>query len=318
MARYTTLSSAQLAQVVAHYTIGTPKRLTEIAGGFGNSNFRLTTTTGDFLLKICDEKNRAELDTQIAVLQPLQHPRFPTAYPVLTRDRHAIVHEDFGSVMLFPFLPGEPPPPTQETLAVIGEALALMHRIPPLAGLPPFSMGVSQMRPFLKEVRGTPIATHPFVTTLESELERLTPVLSTPLRKGIIHGDLFLDNTLFEGDKLVAILDFEEVCHDALILDVAMTLIGCCYTSEHELNRQAAHRFLETYNRFCPLRDTDWELLHPYIHYAALSIAFWRFRQYNVRHPDPERAESYQEMLTRSERWTLANTDKPIKAEICL
>ena len=35
---------------------------------------------------------------------------------------------------------------------------------------------------------------------------------STKLPKGIIHGDLFHDNLLFKGDKLVAMLDFEAAC----------------------------------------------------------------------------------------------------------
>ena len=303
MARYTTLSPTEVAHIVAKYPIGTPMKLEEIAGGFGNSNFKLTTTTGEFLLKICDEKDSTELDMQIALLQHLHAHAYPTVYPILTKDQKPLTHETFGSVMLYPFLQGEQPQPSPNTLAQLGEALAKLHCIPPISGLPRFAMGISQMTPFFKEVQGTEFATHPFVKSLKSQLESMEPQLTGSLPTGLLHGDLFLDNTLFDGDEMVAILDFEEGCHDTLLIDVGMTLIGCCYTSEHQLNLEAAQRFLDAYNALRPLTENEWQSLDCFIHYAALSIAFWRFRQFNIRRPDVHRANTYKEMIIRSAEW---------------
>ena len=300
MARYTNLSPTELAHIVAQYPIGTSLKLEEISGGFGNSNFKLTTTNGEFLLKICDEKDPAELNMQIALLEQLHQHGYPTVYPILTKDQKPLIHETFGSVMLYPFLRGTQPPPSPEVLAQLGTALAKLHRVPPIAGLPRFAMGISQMRPFFQEVRDTQFARHPFVESLKSELETMESQLSTPLPMGLLHGDLFLDNTLFDGDKLVAILDFEEGCYDTLLLDVGMTIIGCCYTSEHRLILKAAQRFLEAYNAMRSMTESEWQHLDCFVHYAALSIAFWRFRQFNIRRPDVQRANTYQEMITRS------------------
>ena len=313
MARYTTLSSSELAHIVAQYPIGTPLKLEEMLGGFGNSNFKLTTTAGEFLLKICDEKEPTELQMQISLLQHLYKHAYPTVYPILTKDRKPITHETVGSVMLYPFLQGEEPQPSPNTLEQLGEALAKLHRIPPIDGLPRFAMGISQMVPFFKEVQGIQFATHPFVESLKSQLESMKPQLNASLPMGLLHGDLFLDNTLFNGDQMVAILDFEEGCYDVLLIDVGMTLIGCCYTPKHELNLKAAHRFLDAYTTVRPLTESEWDHLDGFVHYAALSIAFWRFRQFNIRRPDTHRANTYQEMLTRSEQWTIANESKHIK-----
>ncbi len=303
MARYTTLSPTEVAHIVAQYPIGTPLKLEEIAGGFGNSNFKLTTTDGEFLLKICDEKDSTELDMQIALLQHLHEHAYPTVYPILTKDQKPLTHETFGSVMLYPFLKGGQPHPSPSTLAQLGEALAKLHCIPPISGLPRFAMGISQMTPFFKEVQGTEFAAHPFVKSLKSQLESMEPQLTASLPTGLLHGDLFLDNTLFDSDEMVAILDFEEGCHDTLLIDVGMTIIGCCYTSQHQLNFKAAHRFLDAYNASRPLIGSEWQSLDCFIHYAALSIAFWRFRQFNIRRPDVHRANTYKEMITRSAEW---------------
>ena len=300
MAHYTNLSPTELAHVVAQYPIGTSLKLEEIPGGFGNSNFKLTTTDGEFLLKICDEKDSAELNMQISLLQHLRQHTYPTVYPILTKDQKFLTHETFASVMLYPFLQGEEPLPSPNILAQLGEALAKLHCIPPVAGLPCFAMGISQMRPFLQEVQDTEFATHPFVELLKSQLESLEPHLNAPLPMGLLHGDLFLDNTLFKGEEMVAILDFEEGCYDTLLIDVGMTIIGCCYTSAHQLNLKAARRFLDAYNVVRPLTESEWKHLDCFVHYAALSIAFWRFRQFNIRRPDAHRANTYQEMITRS------------------
>ena len=307
MANYTTLSPTALARIVSHYAIGTPLGLEVVPGGFGNSNFKLKTTDGTFLLKICDEKHPAELHMQIALLAHLRQHAYPTAYPILQRDGEALHVTENYCVMLYPFLPGATPSPSQRTAAQIGEALAQLHCIPPIAGLPRFPMGISQIVPFLEEVQGNPqFATHPFVAWLTSQLEWMMPQLTAVLPTGLLHGDLFLDNTLFDGDRMVAILDFEEGCHDTLLIDVAMAIVGCCYTAQHQLNLAAAQRFLDAYNASRPLTASEWDSLDCFVHYAALCIAFWRFRQFNIRRPDALRANTYQEMITRSAEWQAA------------
>ena len=313
MARYTTLSPTELDRIVSQYLIGTALKLEEIPGGFGNSNFKLTTTDGEFLLKICDEKDSIELNMQITLLQHLHQHAYPTVYPIPTKDQKHLTQETFGSVMLYPFLQGEQPESSPGTLAQLGEALAKLHCTPPIAGLPRFAMGISQMIPFFEEIHGTPFATHPFVESLKSQLESMEPQLNAPLPMGLLHGDLFLDNALFDGDQMVAILDFEEGCYDTLLIDVGMTLIGCCYTPENQLNLEAAQRFLDAYNALRPLTENERQCLDCFVDYAALSIAFWRFRQFNIRRPDPHRANTYQEMITRSAQFKLRDTTHYLK-----
>ncbi len=303
MAQYTTLSPDELTDIVSHYAIGNTLLLDNIPGGFGNSNFKLTTTEGTYLLKICDEKNLTELRIQIEMLEHLQQHSYPTVYPISQKSGDVLHVTPDYNVMIYPFLEGKTPNPSQSVLEQIGDTLARLHSISPLTGLPRFPMGLAQITPFLEEVKETRFYSHPFITWLKSELEWIRPEMSKTLPKGLLHGDLFLDNTLFDGGKMVAILDFEEACHDTLLIDVAMTIIGCCYTNQHQLNISSVHGFLNSYNASRPLTDEEWNSLDCFVHYAGLSIAFWRFRQYNIRHPNKQLAEIYQEMITRSANW---------------
>lgn len=303
MAAYSSLSPEELAHIVSHYTIGTPLKCETMVGGFGNSNFKLTTDEGAFLLKICDEKTTEELQLQTSLLAHLKKYEYTTPYPILQKDGKALHLSAKYRVMIYPFLNGGTPYPTEYVLRQIGEALAQLHKIPSLFELPRFPMGIAQITPFLDKVRKTQFAKHPFLKWLESELEWIIPELDLPLPTGLLHGDLFLDNTLFIEDQMVAILDFEEGCHDTLLIDVAMTIIGCCYTSLNDLDERLVHCFLEAYNISRPLTEDECNTLDSYVYYAALAIAFWRFRQFNIRRPDQDSANSYKDMIIRSTNW---------------
>ena len=243
MAKYTTLILTEISDIVSHYTIGAALDIEDIPGGYGNSNFKLTTTEGTFLLKICDEKNLRELQQQVALLEHLHKHAYPTAYPIVQKNGKSLYVSSNYNVMIYPFLNGSTPLPSEQVLMQIGAALAKLHGIPVLPELPRFPMGQSQIDPFLIDVRDTKFATHPFITWLESELEWIKPELDKSLPKGLLHGDMFLDNTLFHEGKLVAILDFEEVCHDTLLIDIGMTIIGCCYTTDTPIGSAFCIRF---------------------------------------------------------------------------
>lgn len=303
MPQYTSPSEEELSEIFKHYEIGRPLKIEDIQGGYGNSNFKLTTTDGIFLLKICDEKNVDQLLMQIELLKHLQQHAYPTVYPILQKNDEALLIFNNYHVMIYPFLNGGTPLPSQQVLTQIGDALAKLHSIPPLPDLPCFPMGISDINPFLDDVKNTRFSGHPFLIWLKSELEWIEPEIEKPLPTGLLHGDLFLDNTLFVENKLKAIIDFEEVCYDKMMIDIGMTIIGCCYTAENQLDPVSVNGFLESYNAIRIMTDEEWDSLDCYVHYAALSIAFWRFRQFNIRYPDESSADKYFEMITRSANW---------------
>ena len=68
---------------------------------------------------------------------------------------------------------------------------------------------------------------------LAEEIDYLEQHITDNLPKGLIHGDLFYDNLLFDplsgmpgGFK--AIIDFEEACHYHLIFELGMGMVGAC------------------------------------------------------------------------------------------
>ena len=64
------------------------------------------------------------------------------------------------------------------------------------------------------------------VARLRPELAGLARERTPDLPRGVIHGDLFIDNVLFDGPEMVALLDFEQASWGKLTYDLAVTVLA--------------------------------------------------------------------------------------------
>ncbi len=92
-------------------------------------------------------------------------------------------------------------------------------------------------------------------------------------------------------------LDFEEACQYFLLYDLGMAAVGCC-AANGEFNTEAVNSLVRGYQSRHPLTDSEKNQFIPFLVYAATASAFWRFRQYNIHHPNPSCADSYKELVS--------------------
>ncbi|ELR11536.1 homoserine kinase, putative [Acanthamoeba castellanii str. Neff] len=307
---YTLLTREQVEELIhTHYDLGRVVEYKKLSGGLANSNYRVDTTTGSYLLKICDEKDRQSLQVQVAALNAVRAVHFPTCLPHPLKGAEGYVlcqNNDQLRAIVYDFLrlaqggPGTIEGVTERMMAQLGTAVATLHTLSPVDNLPPFPMGVAAIDPFLEEVKGTPFEHHEFVRYLREQLNAFRGVIADPtLPQGMMHGDIFPDNVMFDGEELVGIVDFEEVCHGPLLVDVGMTILGCCYPRDNKLDEGLMQAFVTAYDAKRPMSVQEKAQLPQFIQYAALTIAFWRFRQFNVRTQDELRKDRHQEMVQR-------------------
>jgi 4-aminobutyrate aminotransferase-like enzyme/Ser/Thr protein kinase RdoA (MazF antagonist) len=89
--------------------------------------------------------------------------------------------------------------------------------------------------------------------------ERVVPALPV-LRAQVIHNDVTLDNLLLDGAGAVTgIIDFGDMAHTALVLDVPATLQSL-FRERHDIF-EVASVFLEGYTSVIPLENVERELL---------------------------------------------------------
>jgi homoserine kinase type II len=93
---------------------------------------------------------------------------------------------------------------------------------------------------------------------------------------GLLHGDLFKDNTLFDGAVLKGVIDFYFAHHGPCLYDMAIALNDWATTSVGKIHERRYHAFLSGYESIRPLSTTEFALLTRYQCQAALR--FWLSR----------------------------------------
>jgi homoserine kinase type II len=99
------------------------------------------------------------------------------------------------------------------------------------------------------------------------ELRRLAASRSAePLRAQLVHGDFRSANVLMAGERVAAILDFEEARLDFPVVELAHTavLLGTQYRDWGPVSREVHNWFLAGYQSVRPLRESEiqwWDAL---------------------------------------------------------
>jgi len=250
-----------------------------MSSGFSNSNYRLETSNGLFLLRECTGRDRAGVEYELNVLDWLCAHNFPTSATIRFSDDERWISGPGGSLLvLLEWLDGSEPLSGQVSVGTIARALGDLHQLPPPSGgwwRRENPNGREAAARLVKSI--TPDDPVHFQFFLE-EFERLRLRLGEPLPRGLIHGDVFTDNTLFRDGELVAILDFEDACEDVFLFDVAMTIHGFCFPAEH-WRPDLAQVFLDVYNESRPLTDSERELLSTYLRWCPLAMMGWHLKQ---------------------------------------
>ncbi len=198
-------------------------------------------------------KNAREIECLTRVVAYLEQNGIPTPRVMTARSGSAFIMHNNRPVYIKKFLPGQVRADLSfSMLFQVGEILADLHRLDPPPDLPQeFPYG---MRTFSQifEMR----LHHPYVDWLRQKIGFLQSALDPAMEKGLIHGDLFWDNLVFDDDILAAVLDFEEACHYYKLYDIGMCAIGCC-TRDARLSMARIASLVEGYQQACPLTHTE-------------------------------------------------------------
>jgi homoserine kinase type II len=128
------------------------------------------------------------------------------------------------------------------------------------------------------------------------------------LPAGLIHGDLFIDNTKWEGTgadaRLAAVFDWEMAGRDHLALDLAITLCAWCFQRRDGamvLLDDVAAALTDAYRRVRPLRDSERRGFFTELRLACLRFTASRLRDFETpRHGAADRRYlDYRDFLDR-------------------
>jgi homoserine kinase type II len=231
MSVYTLLSLQDIQPFVESYGLAPAVTLTPIKGGIENSNYFLTLADGcDLVLTLFEELGEREAAFLSPLLTHLHDAGIAVAAPLTDRRAQALNHLAGKPAQLAPRLAGSHPyTPGLAQCRAMGAALASLHIA--LRGYPlqrENTHGQAWWEAVAK--RWLPKLPPAERSLLNNLLARYAQTLTErpALPMGLIHGDLFRDNTLMRDDTVTAILDFSETSHDYWLLDIAITVNDFC------------------------------------------------------------------------------------------
>ena len=291
MSVYTNVTIDEAQQLATQYGY----RVTElipIQTGIENSNYFVKfDQQPDMVLTIFEEMNFIDLQELLPLMAFLKEKGVPIAAPVPDLQGHLVNFIDNKPVQLAPRLAGvHPMQPSLTQVANIAAALAQLHVA---LQYYPLHRANNHGQDWWQDTKAQVLLllSPPDQLMLEQVFAQfLQAQLHYPNRpQGLIHGDLFRDNTLFEGDTLSGLLDFSELSSDELLLDIAICLNDFCSNwPEVSLHKKKAHVFLTAYHQIRPMTKDEQQALPAYLSMAA--CRFWLSRlQIGLRNEDEAR-----------------------------
>lgn len=283
MSVFTTLSLDEVRQWLAPFNVGELHTLRGIAAGITNTNYFVETSEARFVLTVFEKNDFDELPYFVHLMMHLSQHDIPCPKPIVDQNNTAL-HRIHGkpALMVSCLRGSDVSQPNLKQIEAVARTLARMH----VAGLDFHEqshnqrgqgwrvMTAQQVMPKL-----APVQQH----LLQEELEFQHGLDLSRLPHGVIHGDLFRDNVLFDGDVLGGFIDFYYACHDVLAYDVAIAANEWCVDSTGNFVDEKLAAFMNAYQSERPFTEaekTHWPAL---LRRAALR--FWLSRLYDFYYP---------------------------------
>jgi homoserine kinase type II len=284
MAVYTDIDDEALGVFLSAYDIGPALAFKGIAEGVENSNFFLQTGAGRFILTLY-EKRVAEGDLPffLGLLDHLAARGINCPRPLHARDGAAVRRLAGRPAAVFTFLDGMwPRRPTAAHCGEAGETAARLHHA---------TAGFALWRENALSLAGWPrlvTACVPKADTvapglaqlIAGELAFLQGAWPQGLPAGVVHADMFPDNTLFVGPKLTGVIDFYFACNDTFAYDLAVNLNAWCFEVDGSFNMTKGQMMLARYQAVRPLGAAERAALPVLARGAALRFLLTRLHDW--------------------------------------
>ena len=301
MAKYTKLNQQDIQSLADNYELKI-NDFFMLDGGNGNSSYVLKTKHHKYVLTVCDDKELEEVFNLGRLLLFLEEKNVPTNRLISPGNSEIMTtfstSDMIKPVLLKDYIEGHVVERLDETMLFqVGRQLALLNKIPPPDYLQTNHPYWHQHFPNVVGLNIDP----DYESWLIEEFEYLDHNIAGSLPRGLIHGDLFYDNLLFEPlsdmpTKLKAIIDFEEACNYYLIFELGMSILGTCL-NDIKVNLKKARSLIDGYQTVRQLEPIEKENLQIFIRYAAAATSYWRFNKYNIKEPNENKEDHHWQMV---------------------
>jgi homoserine kinase type II len=285
MSVFTKVERNELVAFLDAYTVGDLQHFQGIRAGIENTNYFVNTSGGRWVLTLFETLHVSELPFCLYLMDHLDAHGIPSPAPVADRNGQILLVLKGKPAALVQRLPGRSAlEPNINQCAAMGEMLARLH----LAGQSYPRQRANSRGPQWWQRMAEVLLPHldpAGQTLLTQELNHQARLRDLDLPRGVIHGDLFRDNVLFQGDRISGVIDFYYACNDVLLFDLAIAVNDWCAMEGGALDPERVAAAVGAYARERPFSAVEQEIWSTLLRAAALR--FWLSRLHDLYFPRP-------------------------------
>ena len=293
MAVFTRVDPTELQSLLTALGLGRLLSTTEVADGVENSTYFIEVAAaevvtneapGRFVLTLLEAGNRQQAEFSTALAQQLQRAGLPVPHLLSDASGTALHRLSGKPALICARIEGTHPQQVSAAhCRALGAFLGAMHTE---ADSLPISHNNLQGLPWARVTFATLLRELPASAQLsvgdqallQAQIERYRKLCEqeAELPLGPIHADLFRDNTLFVGEELEAVIDFNSACSDYLLLDVAIAVNDWACDKRGELDPALVKALLEAYQQHRSFTQAERQNWQDMLCFAA--ALFWMSR----------------------------------------
>jgi homoserine kinase type II len=335
------LSEGELARVLTRYNLGELKAARRVERGFVNQNWVVQTSRGRYFLKRRHPHLRQPdvIRAQHALIARLRHAGFPAPaiVPTVSGETLCILGGEFYEI--HGYIEGQPY--DHDRTAHLEEAAVTLGRYHThVQGFAPRAMRArgELYSPTILRTNLTDLAEawrldrDPESVQAVRELEAHAAELAAgfvqhgALPHLVIHGDYYAGNLLFDGDRIVGVVDYDKARWQPRVVELAEALIYFASPRPGHLKHlvypgtlqwEPFTRFLHHYARAVALEEREARALPDYIRCIWLSISLQRLLEKAEQFRPTEALEAVHEVLALG-NWARASAQRMTEVGLLL
>jgi homoserine kinase type II len=317
MAVFTPVSEAEARVYLQAYDLGELRSLTPIAEGVENTNYRLETTAGPFVLTLFEYRTRADaLPFCLGLTAHLAGRGYPAPRPMPDRERAWTGYLNGRPAAIIEWREGDwLRTPDLDDQRTAGRALARLHlAAADYVGLRSNPVGPAVWRDLADRCASVAVGEdRRILERLEQELADMVRRPLEALPEGPVHADYFPDNVLFLNGEISGVIDFYFACIDTLAYDLAIALNAWGFDAAGRADPAALAAFLAGYESVRPLSRAERAALPDLGARAVVRFSLTRLHDRLLAAPDAlVTAKDPAPFLRRLDYWRAA--DRPVVA----
>ena len=312
MAVYTKINNNNILSLSSKFNLGKIIKFKGIKQGIENTNYLLKTKDNKYILTIFEKRvKKKDLPFFMKLMDKLNQQKISCPKPLKDKNGKYLTLIKKKSACVVTFLDGKDKKIlNNKNCYNTGKNIAKLHRVSKKIRLyRKNSMSINNLESLLKSIKfKSKIFDSNLKSILSKNLNEIKKDWPKNLPKGIIHGDLFIDNIFFTNNKFIGFIDFYFSSNDYLMYEIAICINALCFDKKDNkflLNKKKVINLIKGYQIFRKISKKEKNALNILCRGAALRYLLTRIYDYIntpktalIKIKDPK--EYFQKLITHN------------------